>query len=195
MTCATLSEAEALVANGITNILISSELAGQRKIQHYIDLSRQGDVIAVVDGPEGAAALAAAGRDQGCRLPVFVNVNVGQNRTGVQPGGPTVELARRVIAEGLWLRGLMGYEGHVAHKPEGPEKESAYDLALPHFDEAIRLRPQDADLRTNLGALLASRGDLPGAVRWFEEALKLNPNDKVAREYLARAQAALAGQR
>ena len=59
--------------------------------------------------------------------------------------------------------------------------------------EAVRLRPEDADIRTNLGALLASRGDLPGAVRWFEEALKLNPNDKVAREYLTRARSALAG--
>lgn len=73
--------------------------------------------------------------------------------------------------------------------------QQRYDLALPHFHEAIRLRPDDADIRTNLGALLASRGDFVGAVRWFEEALKLNPNDKTARDYLERAQAALAGKR
>jgi D-serine deaminase-like pyridoxal phosphate-dependent protein len=30
MTCATLAEAEALVSNGITDILISRELAGDR---------------------------------------------------------------------------------------------------------------------------------------------------------------------
>jgi D-serine deaminase-like pyridoxal phosphate-dependent protein len=61
---------------------------------------------------------------------VLVNVNVGQNRTGVAAGGPVLDLARKVLAEGLWLRGLMGYEGHVAHLVEGPEKESAYDLAM-----------------------------------------------------------------
>jgi len=44
---------------------------------------------------------------------------VGQNRTGVIPGEPAVELAHAVIAEGLRLRGLMGYEGHVAHQVEG----------------------------------------------------------------------------
>jgi Flp pilus assembly protein TadD len=70
--------------------------------------------------------------------------------------------------------------------------QQRYDDALPHFQEAVRLRPEDADIRTNLGALLASRGDLSGAIESFEEALKLNPNDKVAQDYLTRARAQLA---
>ena len=44
MTCATLAEAEALVSSGITNILISSELAGDRKIGRFVDLARQVDI-------------------------------------------------------------------------------------------------------------------------------------------------------
>ena len=52
LTCATLSEAEALVANGFTNILISSELAGDRKIARFVELARQADVKAVVDNPK-----------------------------------------------------------------------------------------------------------------------------------------------
>jgi D-serine deaminase-like pyridoxal phosphate-dependent protein len=130
MTCATFAEAEALVSNGITDILISSELAGDRKIERFVELARKADVKAVVDNATAVAAIAAAGRAKGCRLSVLVNVNVGQNRTGIKPGGPAVELARKVVAEGLRFRGLMGYEGHVAHQMEGPEKESAYDLAM-----------------------------------------------------------------
>jgi D-serine deaminase-like pyridoxal phosphate-dependent protein len=130
MTCATLSEAEAVIANGITDILISSELAGDRKIARFIELARQADVKAVVDNPKAAAALGAACRAKRCRPGVLVNVNVGQNRTGVKPVEPVLEVARKVLAEGLSLRGLMGYEGHVAHQVEGPEKESAYDLAM-----------------------------------------------------------------
>jgi D-serine deaminase-like pyridoxal phosphate-dependent protein len=130
MTCATLSEAEALVANGIGNILISSEIAGDRKIHRYVDLARQSDVIAVVDNLKAAKAIARAGREAACRIGVLVDVNVGQNRTGVQPGQPVLDLAREVLQEGLCLRGLMGYEGHVAHRVEGPEKDSAYDLAM-----------------------------------------------------------------
>ncbi len=130
MTCATLTEAEALVSNGIADILISSELAGDRKIARFIDLAGQADVKAVVDNPKAATALAAAGRAKGRRLSVLVNVNVGQNRTGAKPGAPVLELARHAQAEGLILRGLVGYEGHVAHQVEGPEKDSAYDLAM-----------------------------------------------------------------
>ena len=139
MTCATLAEAEALVANGITNILISSELAGERKIGRFIELARVADVKTVVDHPKALAALAAAGRAQACRPGVLINVNVGQNRTGVKPGEPALELARKVLAEGLSLRGLMGYEGHVAHQAEGPQKESAYDLAMGALMKCRRL--------------------------------------------------------
>jgi len=130
LTCATLAEAEALVANGIGNILISSEIAGDRKIRRFVDLGHEANVIAVVDNAKAVRALAAAGRERGCRIGVLVDINVGQNRTGVKPGEPALELARQVVGEGLWLRGLMGYEGHVAHMQEGPEKESAYDLAM-----------------------------------------------------------------
>jgi D-serine deaminase-like pyridoxal phosphate-dependent protein len=141
MTCATLAEAEALVSAGITNILVSSELAGDRKIARFVDLARQVDldIKAVVDNPGAAAGLGAAGRARGYRLGVLVNVNVGQNRTGVAPGDPGLDLARKVLAEGLWLRGLMGYEGHVAHLVEGPEKESAYDLAMGTLMQCRRL--------------------------------------------------------
>ncbi len=130
MTCATLSEAEALVSNGFTDILISSELAGERKIGRFIDLARQADVKAVVDHPAAVAALGAAARDKGSHPGVLVNVNVGQNRTGVKPGDAVLDLAHKVLEEELVFRGLMGYEGHVAHQVEGPQKETAYDLAM-----------------------------------------------------------------
>ena len=83
-----------------------------------------------MDNPKAAAAIGAAGRAARRRLNVLVNVNVGQNRTDVKPGAAVLELARQVLAEGLSLRGLMGYEGHVAHQVEGPEKEAAYDSAM-----------------------------------------------------------------
>jgi D-serine deaminase-like pyridoxal phosphate-dependent protein len=126
MACATLTEAEALVANGITNILISSELTGDRKIARFVELAKQADVKRVVDNPKPVVAIGAAAMAQG-------------RRPGVKPGEPVVELARKVLAEGLRFHGLMGYEGHVAHHAEGPEKESTYDLAMGTLMECRRL--------------------------------------------------------
>jgi len=139
MTCAILEEAEALVSNGITNILISSELAGARKAGRFVELAREGDVIAVVEHPKVVAAMGAAARAKGRFLDVLVNINVGQNRTGLKPGEPALELARQVLAEGMQLRGIMGYEGHVSHQVEGPEKESAYDVAMGTLMQCRRL--------------------------------------------------------
>ena len=81
MTCATLSEAEALVTNGITNILISSELAGDRKIGRFVDLAKV-DIKAVVDNPRAVAALGAGGKGEraATRRP-------GERQRGSKPHG------------------------------------------------------------------------------------------------------------
>ena len=102
MTCATLAEAEALVAYGIGNLLISSEIAGDQKIRRFVDLSQRTDVIAVVDNAKAARALAAAGREKGCRIGVLLDINVGQNRTGVKLGEPA--LIHTVRGVGFTLR-------------------------------------------------------------------------------------------
>jgi D-serine deaminase-like pyridoxal phosphate-dependent protein len=117
LTCATLSEAEALVANGFQDILISSELAGEFKIKRFVDLARAVNVKTVVDNEKCVAELGRVARSIGCSPGVLININVGQNRTGVSPGAPAVDLMRQILKEGLRFDGVMGYEGHVAHLP------------------------------------------------------------------------------
>jgi D-serine deaminase-like pyridoxal phosphate-dependent protein len=129
MTCATLSEAEALVSNGITSLLLSGEIAGDRKIQRFIELARQADVIAAVDDARVVEAMAAAARQKNCRASVVVDIDVGLRRTGVKPGEHALQLARKVLEHGLSLRGLMGYEGRLS-QPAGPEKDAAYNPAM-----------------------------------------------------------------
>lgn len=137
MTCATLAEAEALTRNGIGNVLIGNEIAGEVKIQHFVELSRKGDVIVAVDNAKVVDQLAAAARAQQAVLQVVVDVDVGQARCGVQPGEPALGLARRVIQGGLRFRGLMGYEGHVGRLKPGPEKERAAHQAM---DRLVKTR-------------------------------------------------------
>jgi len=48
---------------------------------------------------------------------------------------------------------------------------------------------------TNLGAALASSGDLEAAVPAFEKALKVDPSNAVARENLALARRGLEGKK
>jgi tetratricopeptide (TPR) repeat protein len=61
-----------------------------------------------------------------------------------------------------------------------------YDQAEAHFAKAFRTKPDflevisDADIRENLGLLMAHQGRLPEAVEQLNEALRLNPNSAEA---------------
>jgi tetratricopeptide (TPR) repeat protein len=49
------------------------------------------------------------------------------------------------------------------------------DLAIPQFQEALRLKPAYAEAHSNLGVAYASRGLLDLAILQFQEALRLKP--------------------
>ena len=61
------------------------------------------------------------------------------------------------------------------------------DEAILQFREAIRLKPDDAAARNNLGIALVSKGQLDEAIRQFQAALRLKPNDAEIQKNLTRA--------
>jgi D-serine deaminase-like pyridoxal phosphate-dependent protein len=122
MTCATIREAEILVAHGIGSILIANEIAGEEKPERLAELSRQAQVMVAVDNRGAICDLARAQRNLKTQIEVLVDVNIGLERCGVEPGAPAVDLARYAAEQGLTVRGLMGYDGHLQGMPAGPEK-------------------------------------------------------------------------
>lgn len=123
MTCATLREAEILVEHGVRSILIANEIAGESKINLFADLSSQADVIVAVDNERVVSDIARIARKRGQRLSVLVDVDVGLNRCGVQPGEPACTLAKSAVEKGLKFRGLMGYEGQLQVLPPSEERD------------------------------------------------------------------------
>jgi 3-hydroxy-D-aspartate aldolase len=81
-------------------------------------------------------ALEAARR--GITLPVYVEVNMGGNRCGVEPGEPALDLARHVAAAPhLAFAGLQAYHGSAQHLRGGGERRQAIAQAV---DKAGRTR-------------------------------------------------------
>lgn len=56
--------------------------------------------------------------------------------------------------------------------------------AIPHYREALRLRPVYAEAHSNLGNALAATGDLDGAVQHHREALRIWPGNPKAHNNL-----------
>jgi D-serine deaminase-like pyridoxal phosphate-dependent protein len=112
--CATLSEAEDLSAANIQNILLTSPLAGEEKCARFVALSRRGAIATVVDDASEVARLDAMSGD--VPLDLAVDIDVGQERTGVVDPRDAVELAKMIAAsDKLRFVGIQGYAGHAQH--------------------------------------------------------------------------------
>lgn len=130
VTCARLWEAERLVQNGIKNILIANEIAGSTAVKQFVELSGEAPVILAVDNAKTIADLAYEAHRCRTEVNVLIDVDLGFERCGVQPGEEVFSLSKQAIASGLRLRGLMGYEGHLLPHPPSPQKEQAVRAAL-----------------------------------------------------------------
>ena len=131
VTCAKLGEAEVMAAAGIRDILIANQIAGTHKIARLMKLRRNADVIVAVDDPANVAALDAAARGHDVRLRVVIEVNIGLDRAGVEPGEACAALARTIAKHpNLVFAGVMSWEGHAAPMKDAAAKAQAVKLAV-----------------------------------------------------------------
>ena len=128
--CQKVSEAEALVEGGVNDVLIANEVVGAVKLKRLAALARQARVAVCADNAANVTALAAAAREAGVALDVLVEINVGSNRCGVEPGEPAVILAKQIASSAsLRFAGLQAYQGAAQHLRKVEERRSAIEAA------------------------------------------------------------------
>jgi D-serine deaminase-like pyridoxal phosphate-dependent protein len=124
--CQKVSEAEAMAAGGVHDILISNEIVGEVKVARLAALARQAHVTVLADHPDMVAAYGAAARRFGAELAVLVDLHSEGIRAGVEPGPAALDLARRVADEpGLRFAGLQAYQGSAQHIRVFAERRAA----------------------------------------------------------------------
>jgi 3-hydroxy-D-aspartate aldolase len=128
--CQKVSEAEAMVYGGVPDVLVSNEIVGTLKIHRLVALARQARVAVCVDDAANVAALNEAATAFGVRLSVLVEVNVGSDRCGVEPGEPALALATQIAASpGLRFGGLQAYYGAAQHVRDCAKRKEAIQAA------------------------------------------------------------------
>jgi D-serine deaminase-like pyridoxal phosphate-dependent protein len=132
LTCATVGEAEVVVAEQLTgDILIANQVVGPGKAARVAKLAGRVDLKVAVDSEAGLEDLSQAARAEGTEVGVLVDVNVGLPRCGIGPGHPALDLAKQVdAAGGVRMHGLMGYEGHVVGIEDRGEREARAAKAM-----------------------------------------------------------------
>ena len=129
--CQKVSEAEALVEGGVSDVLIANEVVGAPKLRRLVALAQRARVAVCADDAGNVAALDAAARAAGIRLDVLVEINVGANRCGVEPGMPALAQAQVIAAcKNLRFAGLQAYHGSAQHFRKAEERRAAIESAV-----------------------------------------------------------------
>jgi D-serine deaminase-like pyridoxal phosphate-dependent protein len=136
------SEAEAMAAGGVLDVYISNEVIALRKLARVAALAHQlaasgGRLAIAVDSLEGVRRLAQAMEDERERrgkpasLDVFVEIDVGQKRCGVEPGPAALSLAREIVVHpSLRFAGLQAYHGRAQHLRTAKERREAVAVVV-----------------------------------------------------------------
>ncbi|MFM8380549.1 MAG: alanine racemase [Actinomycetota bacterium] len=116
-TCATAGEVAGMARAGLGfDLLLANECVDPQRLSELARLQDEARITIAVDSPETIAAAVRAGLHS-----VVIDVNVGLPRCGCDPqdAGHLADLAR---ADGLYVRGVMGYEGHLMALPDDDSK-------------------------------------------------------------------------
>ena len=131
VTCAKISEAEAMAAGGIGDILVANEIVGEFKTARAARLARDATLAVAADSEINLRQLSEAAVAAGSSIDVLIDIDVGLHRCGVAPEDAPALAQLALDLPNLRLRGLMGYEGHVMHlDPEAKEQETAASAGL-----------------------------------------------------------------
>ena len=114
LTCATVGEAEAMVAAGLDDVFVANEVVEPAKIARLVALTQRARIAVAVDDPEPVATISREAVRMSTTVDVMIDVDVLLHRCGVASAADAVALAAVIErSPGLRLRGIMGYEGRV----------------------------------------------------------------------------------
>lgn len=137
--CATIAETEMLALAGAKDILLAYQPVGP-KAQRLMELVQHYPAITfgcLVDHLDTAAHVSDLAFSKGLRLPVYIDLNLGTNRTGIAPGKEAEALYEQVRSmDGLDLKGFHAYDGHF-RQPDFNERKAACDLAFAPVEEMV----------------------------------------------------------
>lgn len=131
--CQKLGEAEAMLAGGIQDILITNPIVGDAKLVRLAKVARTyapARLGVCVDHIDTARRLAVICQAERAELDVYIELDVGQNRCGLTDPLELISLARFLSRQtALRFRGIQAYASGAQHLRRASERRAAAQLA------------------------------------------------------------------
>jgi 3-hydroxy-D-aspartate aldolase len=138
--CQKVSEAEAIVAGGVTDVLVSNQVVDPKKIDRLAQLAGKARTLVCVDDLGNIDDLSAATQNHGTTLECLVEIDCGAGRCGVQWGEPVVGLAKKIAAApGLTFSGIQAYQGAAQHVHDFEERKAKIEIAITQVADTIAM--------------------------------------------------------
>jgi D-serine deaminase-like pyridoxal phosphate-dependent protein len=120
---AKISEAEMMCDAGVEDVLVTSPIVSKDKVERFIQLAGSNPGLkVVVDNLEAMNLLNEYAKAEGVEVGVFIDLDPGMARTGIEAGEPAVILGQEILqASHVNFCGLQMYAGNCMHI-EGFEK-------------------------------------------------------------------------
>ena len=132
--CATIAEAELLGQCSAKDILLAMQPAGVN-ITRFFELMDQypgSKFSTIVDNAGTIIQISKIASSKNIKVPLFLDLNIGMNRTGIYPNQAAAKLCRLISEDpNLIFQGLHGYDGHIRDTDIKERKkvcDAAFDL-------------------------------------------------------------------
>ena len=138
--CQKVSEAEAIVAGGVKDVLVSNQVVDLRKIDRLAQLAGRARILVCVDDIGNVDDLSAAAQKHGTQIECLVEIDCGAGRCGVQWGQPVVDIASKIdAAPGLTFSGLQAYQGAAQHVHDFEERKGKIEAAVKQVGDTVEM--------------------------------------------------------
>ena len=188
----TLAEARHFAETGFRDITYAVPIAPER-IPEAVAIGRGIDRLSLLlDGEVAARAAEEAGTTAGVRVPVFLKVDCGYGRAGVDPARPEATALARLLARSphIDFRGLLTHGGHSYGSRSAEERrQAAGEEARVPTDFARSLRDQGLEVpEVSVGStptctahekLAGTSTKLAGTLRGWEGVTEIRPGNYV----------------
>ena len=135
--CATIAEAELLGMAGAPDVLLAYQPVGP-KLQRFIKLTKAYPATifsCLTDNEITAKNISESAQNEMITIPVFIDLNAGMNRTGMDIASDVVKLYESIsLLKGIDVKGFHLYDGNIKD-PDLNKRKQESDLVFKRIDE------------------------------------------------------------
>ncbi|MFL1706412.1 alanine racemase [Campylobacter sp. MOP7] len=165
ITVAKVGEAEVMARNGLKDIFIANEIAGDEKFERIIKLTKDGINLSFgIDSIEQSNLVQTTFEKFSAKANVLIEIEVGENRSGVIEKEDFAALINHLkICKNINFKGIFSHDGHSY---KATNKKECEQIHLKSQKRTLEFASIASEL--NLPAEIVSIGSTPSLINDFE---------------------------